>query len=93
MKKVLAAAFIASLLMINCSKKTDHSLQDSNTMLEEPEVPTVTDSTAKKQTHRLPQLLHLQQRLLTLPKKILQQPNNEKTVFNRMHRATDGILF
>ncbi|MDQ1095601.1 MULTISPECIES: hypothetical protein [Chryseobacterium] len=48
MKKVLAAAFIASLFMINCSKKTDHSLQDSNTMLEEPEAPTVTDSTAKK---------------------------------------------
>ena len=47
MKKVLAIAFIGGLLVVNCSKKTDHSLQDSNTMLEEPEATTVVDSTAK----------------------------------------------
>lgn len=47
MKKVLAIAFIGGLLVVNCSKKVDHSLQDSNTMLEEPEVATVADSTAK----------------------------------------------
>ena len=48
MKKVLAIAFIGSLFVVNCSKKPDHSLQDSNTMLEEPEVTTVVDSTARK---------------------------------------------
>lgn len=48
MKKVLAIAFIGSLFVVNCSKKQDHSLQDSNTMLEEPEVTTVVDSTARK---------------------------------------------
>lgn len=48
MKKVLAIAFIASLFVVNCSKKPDHSLQDSNTMLEEPEVTTVVDSAASK---------------------------------------------
>ncbi|WES97961.1 hypothetical protein P2W68_24610 [Chryseobacterium arthrosphaerae] len=47
MKKVLAIAFIGGLLVVNCSKKVDHSLQDSNTMLEEPEATTVVDSTAK----------------------------------------------
>lgn len=47
MKKVLAIAFIGGLLVANCSKKTDHSLQDSNTMLPEPDAPTVVDSTAK----------------------------------------------
>jgi hypothetical protein len=47
MKKVLAIAFIGGLLVVNCSKKVDHSLQDSNTMLEEPEAATVVDSTAK----------------------------------------------
>ena len=47
MKKVLAIAFIGGLLVVNCSKKVDHSLQDSNTMLEEPETATVADSTAK----------------------------------------------
>jgi hypothetical protein len=47
MKKVLAIAFIGGLLVVNCSKKVDHSLQDSNTMLEEPETATVVDSTAK----------------------------------------------
>lgn len=47
MKKVLAIAFIGSLFVVNCSKKPDHSLQDSNTMLEEPEVTTVVDSEAK----------------------------------------------
>ncbi|NML70877.1 hypothetical protein HHL23_13895 [Chryseobacterium sp. RP-3-3] len=48
MRKVLAIAFIGSLLVVNCSKKPDHTLQDSNTMLEEPETTTVVDSTAKK---------------------------------------------
>lgn len=48
MKKVLAIAFIGSLFVVNCSKKPDHTLQDSNTMLEEPEVKTVVDSTAPK---------------------------------------------
>lgn len=47
MKKVLAIAFIGGLLLASCSKKVDHSLQDSNTMLEEPETTTVVDSTAK----------------------------------------------
>ncbi|EJL69813.1 hypothetical protein [Chryseobacterium populi] len=47
MKKVLAIAFIGGLFVVNCSKKPDHSLQDSNTMLDEPETPTVVDSTAK----------------------------------------------
>ncbi|MCT2408971.1 hypothetical protein NZD88_15600 [Chryseobacterium antibioticum] len=49
MRKVLAIAFIGGLLVVNCSKKPDHTLQDSNTMLEEPETTTtVVDSTAKK---------------------------------------------
>lgn len=48
MKKVLAIAFIGGLLVVNCSKKTNHDLQDSNTMLPEPDAPTVVDSTAKK---------------------------------------------
>lgn len=43
MKKVLAIAFIGGLLLASCSKKADHSLQDSNTMLEEPETATVVD--------------------------------------------------
>lgn len=47
MKKVLAIAFIGGLLLASCSKKVDHSLQDSNTMLEEPAATTVVDSTAK----------------------------------------------
>ncbi|WP_160136870.1 hypothetical protein [Chryseobacterium sp. c4a] len=47
MKKVFAIAFIGGLLLASCSKKADHSLQDSNTMLEEPEATTVVDSTAK----------------------------------------------
>lgn len=46
MKKVLAIAFIGGLLLASCSKKVDHSLQDTNTMLPEPEVATV-DSMAK----------------------------------------------
>jgi hypothetical protein len=48
MKKVLAIAFIGGLLVVNCSKKPDHTLQDTNTMLPEPDAPTVVDSTAKK---------------------------------------------
>ena len=47
MKKVLAIACIGGLLVVNCSKKVEHSLQDSNTMLEEPTPATVADSTAK----------------------------------------------
>ena len=47
MKKVLAIAFIGSLVVVNCSKKADHSLQDSNIMLEEPAAPIVTDSVTK----------------------------------------------
>lgn len=50
MKKVFAIAFIGGLLLASCSKKADHSLQDSNTMLEEPEATTVVDSTAKPAT-------------------------------------------
>lgn len=46
MKKVLAIAFIGGLLAAGCSKKTDHDLQDSNTMLPEPDAPTVVDSNA-----------------------------------------------
>jgi uncharacterized protein YcfL len=48
MKKVLAIAFIGGLLAVSCSKKPNHDLQDSNTMLPEPDAPTVVDSTAKK---------------------------------------------
>lgn len=48
MKKVLAIVFLGSLVAVSCSKKADKSLQDSNIMLEEPAVPTVVDSTAKK---------------------------------------------
>jgi len=51
MKKVLAIALIGGLFAVGCSKKTDKSLQDSNTMLPEPEATTVvTDSTAKTET-------------------------------------------
>ncbi|MGC5746723.1 hypothetical protein [Chryseobacterium sp. NFX27] len=50
MRKVLALAFIGSLFVVNCSKKPENNLQDSNTMLEEPEATTVVDSTAKKVT-------------------------------------------
>lgn len=51
MKKVLAIAFIGGLLMTACKKKPDHSLQDSNTMLEEPEAQVVpADSTKKDST-------------------------------------------
>ena len=46
MKKVLAIAFIGGLLLASCSKKVDHSLQDSNTKLPEPEVANV-DYTSK----------------------------------------------
>ena len=48
MKKVIAIAFIGSLVAVSCSKKTDKSLPDSNIMLEEPAAATVpADSTAK----------------------------------------------
>ncbi len=48
MKKVLAIAFIGGLVAASCSKKPNHDLQDSNTMLPEPDAPTVVDSTARK---------------------------------------------
>lgn len=48
MKKVLAIAFIGGLLAVSCSKKPNHDLQDSNTMLPEPDAPTVVDSGAAK---------------------------------------------
>jgi len=48
MKKVLAIAFIGGLLVVNCSKKPNHDLQDSNTMLPEPDAPVVVDSSATK---------------------------------------------
>jgi len=51
MKKVLAIALIGSVFAVSCSKKEEKSLQDSNTMLEEPAAPTVpADSTAKTET-------------------------------------------
>ncbi len=48
MKKVLAIAFIGGLVAASCSKKPNHELQDTNTMLPEPDAPTVVDSTARK---------------------------------------------
>lgn len=36
MKKVLAIAFLGSLVAVSCSKKDDNQLQDSNIMLDEP---------------------------------------------------------
>lgn len=47
MKKVLAIAFIGGLLMTACKEKPDHSLQDSNTMLEEPEAQVMPADSAK----------------------------------------------
>lgn len=47
MKKVLAIAFIGSLFVVNCSKKVEHSLQDTNIMLEEPAASAIVDTTAK----------------------------------------------
>ena len=44
MKKIFAIA-IVGIVALSCSKKNDNSLQDSNTMLQEPEV-TVVDSAA-----------------------------------------------
>ena len=44
MKKLFAIAFVG-IVALSCSKKNDNSLQDSNTMLQEPEV-TVVDSGA-----------------------------------------------
>ncbi|MCX8531119.1 hypothetical protein [Chryseobacterium luquanense] len=51
MKKVLAIAFLGSLVAVSCSKKADKSLQDSNIMLEEPAATVVpADSTKKDST-------------------------------------------
>ncbi len=50
MKKVIALAFIGSLAIISCSKGPDHSLQDSNVMLQEPEATVTTDSAAAPAT-------------------------------------------
>lgn len=46
MKKVFAIAFIA-VLAASCTKKPDHSLQDSNSMLQEPEVKVADTAKAK----------------------------------------------
>lgn len=54
MKKVLAIAFIGGLVMASCSKKADHSLQDSNTMLEEPEAQVVPADSSKKDSTPAP---------------------------------------
>ena len=54
MKKVLAIAFIGGLVMASCSKKPDHSLQDSNTMLEEPEAQVVPADSTKVETVAAP---------------------------------------
>jgi hypothetical protein len=48
MNKVLAIALIGGLVAASCTKKPNHDLQDSNTMLPEPDAPTVVDSTARK---------------------------------------------
>jgi hypothetical protein len=54
MKKVLAIAFIGGLVMASCSKKADHSLQDSNTMLEEPEAQVVPADSTKTEVVAAP---------------------------------------
>jgi len=54
MKKVLAIAFIGGLVMASCSKKADHSLQDSNTMLEEPEAQVVPADSTKTEVVATP---------------------------------------
>lgn len=46
MKKVLTIALIG-LLASSCSKKPDHSLQDTNSMLEEPKAVEKDSATAK----------------------------------------------
>lgn len=48
MKKLLAIAFVGGLLVVNCGKKSEKNLQDSNIMLEEPEAPVVAADTTKK---------------------------------------------
>ncbi|MEN2435058.1 hypothetical protein AAH994_06560 [Weeksellaceae bacterium A-14] len=47
MKKILAIAFVG-VLAISCSKKPDHSLQDSNVMLQEPASKTADSATAQQ---------------------------------------------
>lgn len=54
MKKVLAIALIGGLVMASCSKKADHSLQDSNTMLEEPEAQVVPADSTKTEVVAAP---------------------------------------
>lgn len=44
MKKIVAFVFVGTLA-VSCSKKSDHALQDSNSMLQEPAT-TVVDSAA-----------------------------------------------
>ncbi|KQR94942.1 hypothetical protein ASG01_03500 [Chryseobacterium sp. Leaf180] len=48
MKKLLAIAFVGGLLVVNCGKKTENNLKDSNVMLEEPEAPVVAADSTKK---------------------------------------------
>ncbi len=55
MKKVLAIAFVGSLVALSCSKKADNSLQDSNVMMEEPKTEMAADSTAKTDNPALDQ--------------------------------------
>ncbi len=55
MKKVLAIAFIGGLLVANCSKKPNHDLQDSNTMLPEPDAPTAVQQDSSATTRDTPE--------------------------------------
>ena len=47
MKKILAIAFVG-VLAVSCSKKPDHSLQDSNVMLQEPASKTTDSATVQE---------------------------------------------
>lgn len=44
MKKLVALAFIGSLAVVSCSKKNENTLQDTNTMLDEPKKEVIVDS-------------------------------------------------
>ncbi len=47
MKKIVFSILVGGLAFVSCSKNNDNALQDSNTMMEEPEVK-VNDSVAAK---------------------------------------------
>lgn len=47
MKKIVFSILVGGLAFVSCSKNKDNALQDSNTMMEEPEVK-VNDSAAAK---------------------------------------------